>query len=117
MSPKDIVAYLVITFGATNIDWPFQMKLAKKLLNKYTGTEIKYALDYYKAKGEDIYSLGYLSTGSRMKDPVSLYHAELNIQEGGDSGERNRERIRQNSQTEYRAEPVGYLFAESREDN
>lgn len=104
MSPKDIVAYLIVTFNVEKVDWSFQMKLAKRLLHLYTGTEIKYAMDYYKTKGDNVYSLGYLLTNGHMKDPVSLYHAELNMQEGGDSGERNRERIRQNSKTEYGCE-------------
>lgn len=50
MTARDIVAYMCKTFALTDIDWSRQMLFAKKLLTKYNGSEIKYAIDYYKEK-------------------------------------------------------------------
>lgn len=118
MLPKDVVSYFVIAFSVDKVNWGLQMKQAKSLLSKYTGNQIKYAIDYYKDRGEMLYSLGYLLFKDNMKNPLSLYHAEMNMQEGGESGERNRQRvIRQAVQTKYGTESVSYLFESSRKDN
>lgn len=118
MTARDIVAYMCKTFALTDIDWSRQMIFAKKLLTKYNGSEIKYAIDYYKEKGKDVYSLGFLMYGSNMKKPISMYTAEKHIQmqENGDSGERNRNKVRQYSEAKCGTEYPCYLFAETGED-
>ena len=77
MTAKDIVAYMCKTFALTDIDWSRQMLFAKKLLTKYNGSEIKYAIDYYKEKGKDVYSLGFLMYGSNMKKPISIINSSF----------------------------------------
>ena len=114
---KEIVSYLVNSFGLKDVNWGFQMKLAKSLLTQYSYMEIIYALNYYKNKGIQIYSLGFLTYKMNMKDPCSMYLAEKNMNEGGNSGERNLERIRQNNQTKHRTEYPIHLFEEPDEDD
>ena len=96
---KDLIIYLINSFDVKNVNWAFQMKLANALLSKYNFNEIKYALDYYKDKGEKLTSLGFLSYKNNMKDPVSLYHAELHTSEikKGDK-DRNKKRIEKSKQ-------------------
>ena len=109
---KELVGYLVHLFDVKKVNWGLQMKLAKSLLTKYNFNEIIYALDYYKNKGEKIYSLGFLLYKNNMKDPVSLYHAEKNVQEDNNSSDRNWERIKQNRKTECRTDYPCSLFEE-----
>jgi hypothetical protein len=52
-----------------------------------------------------------------MKDPSSLYNAERYIEEGDNSGERNRQRIAINREAGYRTECPEYLFTQSDEDD
>lgn len=113
---KDLINYLIISFDVKNVNWAFQMKLANALLSKYNFNEIKYALDYYKDKGEKLTSLGFLSYKNNMKDPVSLYHAEMHSR-GDNSGDRNWNRIKQNSKTYNGEKSAEYLFAKPDEDN
>ena len=116
-SSKDIVTYYIQTFNVQSVNWPLQMRLAKTLLKKYNYNEIKYAIDYYKGKGMEVVSLGFLTYKTNMKDPVSLYHAEANVIEGGDSGDRNWTRIAKNSKAQYGAEYPVDLFEKSNQDN
>lgn len=115
LNPKDVVIYLNSVFDLDSINWAQQMRLAKSLLSKYNYNEIKYAIDYYKNRGDVLSSLGFLTYKMNMKDPVSLYHAEANVTGDDNSGNRNRERIRKNSQTYNRAEYPIALFEESNE--
>ena len=117
LNAKDIVVYLVHTFELSDVNWALQMRLAKNLLKKYKYGEIKYAIDYYKTRGDSVRSLGFLSYKFNMKDPVSLYHAESNVMEGDNSADRNWARIRQNSQTHDRTVYPINLFEESDEND
>ena len=113
MTAKEIVQYMCFRFDLKSLNWAVQIKLAKKLLEKHTALQIKYALDYYHSKGNAVYSLGFLLSNNKMKDPLTFYEAEKNMQESENSGERNKIRSQQNSQTQYRAEYPCYLFEES----
>ena len=119
MNAKDITAYFIQQFALSGVNWARQASLAKKLLKLYNGTEIKYAIDYYKNNGTEVYSLGFLLYGSNMEAPMKQLTAEkhINKQECVDSGERNRNKIRQYSEAQRREEYPLYLFTESREDN
>ena len=118
MTAKDIVAYLRRMFALTNINWSRQMLFAKQLLEKYKANEIKYAIDYYKEQGVNVYSLGFLLYQNNMNKPMSMYTAErhIQVQENADSGERNHNKIRQHSETKRGTEYPCYLFAETGED-
>ena len=112
-SSKDLVIYFKNLFDLNeDFNWAFQTKLANALLSKFTYSEIKYALDYYKGKGDKLTSLGFLTYKNNMKDPTSLYHAEKNSTRGDNSGDRNWARIRQNSKTNYREDYPIDLFKE-----
>lgn len=114
MTAKEIVVYFINTYHLQNINWPLQIKLAQQLQSKYKGQEIKYAINYYKDIGREMYSLGWLLYKDNMRIPLSLYHAEINMQKGEDSGERNWNRInQQNSKAKYRTEYPCNLFEES----
>ena len=119
MTARDIVLHMCKLFTPSNINWAKQMTIANKLLKKYTSGEIIYALNYYHNLGTEMYSLGFLLYGRNMNNPVSLYTAEkhINEQESVNSGERNRNKIRQYSETKYREEYPVDLFTESCEDN
>ena len=119
MNAQTIVSHMCSLFSLTDIDWGKQMSIAKKLLTKYSGSEIIYALEYYHNLGTNMYSLGFLLYGGNMNAPRSMYIAEkhINEQESVNSGERNRNKIRQYSQTQYREEYPLDLFTESSEDN
>ena len=117
MTAKEIVAYFKRVFALDSINYPLQMRNANALLKKYTSLEIKYAIDYYKEKGQEVFSLGWLLYRDNMKYPVSQYHAEINTQGGEDSGERNKQRVEQYSKAKCRKNDIGYLFEETREDN
>lgn len=109
---RELVIYLVSTFNITNVNWSLQVKLAKTLLAEYSWNEVTYAINYYKNKGIDVYSLGYLLHGNNMKEPMSMYYAECHAQESDKSGERNRKRI-ELQQTECRTSYPCSLFTES----
>lgn len=114
MTTKEIVGYFSNLFDIKDINWPLQMRLAQRLKEKYKDQEIKYAINYYKDVGCEMYSLGWLLYKNNMKIPCSLYQAEINMQKGEDSGERNWNRInQQNSKAERRTEYPCYLFEES----
>lgn len=113
MTPKEIVSYMCLRFDVKKVNWAIQIKIAKKLLEKYSAIQIKYALDYYNSKGVEVYSLGFLTASNKMKDPLAFYEAEKNMQESVDSGERNKKRTQQNSEAQYRTEYPRYLFEES----
>lgn len=117
MTAKEVVAYLKQVHNVEYFNYAQQIRLANKLLEKYSGSEIRYAISYYKDKGEHIYSLGYLLYSANMKHPVSLYHAELNITDGGEnSADRNKQRIA-NSEAECGEDAFSYLFTEPGQDN
>ena len=104
----------------SKINWAQQTQLLKKLMGKYKDSEIVYAINYWKKKGLPIKSFGFLTYKNfkNMEEPVSLYHAELNINyRSGNSSERNKLRIEHNSKTECREEYYYDLFETSREDN
>lgn len=117
MDAVSLVKYMASSFGLTNVNWAKQVGLAKQLLSKFSYSEILYAINYYKTLNANMYSLGFLLYGNNMKNPVSLFHAEMNTQESANSGERNRNRIEQLRKAQCGKEPAGYLFAESGEDN
>lgn len=118
MNARDIVIHMRKLFAPSGLNWAKQMAIANKLLEKYTAGEILYALEYYHNLGTEMYSLGFLLYGGNMNKPLSLYTAEkhINEQESVNSGERNRNKIRQYSQTQYREEYPLDLFTESCED-
>lgn len=102
------------------VNWAHQTKLLKKLMGKFSDGEIIYAMNYWKKKGLPIKSFGFLTIKNfqNMKEPVSLYHTELNISyRGGNSSERNKLRVEHNSKTECREEYYYDLFEAPREDN
>ena len=102
------------------VNWAQQTLLLKKLVGKYKDSEIVYAINYWKKKGLPIKSFGFLTIKNfqNMKEPVSLYHTELNISyRGGNSSERNKLRVEHNSKTECREEYYYDLFEAPREDN
>ena len=113
--PKEIVSYFLMCYSLKNMDWGKQMRLAQSMLKKYTGREIIFALNYYKDLGNCLYSLGWLTTG-RMSTAITALSALENGQEG-DSGERNRQRAKQNSEAKLREDSIEYLFAEPEQDN
>lgn len=115
LPPKDIVDYFRGLFGVSEINWPQQIRIVKKLLEDYSDTQIIYALNYYKNKGVNVYSIGYLK--GRMKDPMSMLTAEKHVQRNEGSGRRNQERIGKLRSAEYRAEYPQHLFTESGEDD
>lgn len=108
---KELVKYLAASFEIPNLNWSLQVKLAKTLLNDYKWEELIYALNYYKNKGINIYSLGFLLHKNNMKEPISMYYAETHTNNDGKSGERNRKRI-ELQQTQYREEYPRSLFTE-----
>lgn len=103
------------TFDVKNINWSAQMVIVKKLLNSYSKEEILYAIDYYKQKGVNMYSIGYLF--SAMKDPVDECKAkrEVNLW-SGNSGERNQRRLAENNQTRSRKKYSFDLYEEPEQD-
>ena len=105
-------------FGLSNVNWAMQTALAKKLLKKYTYSEIIFALNHYKNNGVQMTSLGLLTYKNFkfMTEPVSLYHAELNMQGSDTSRERNKERIRVR-ETKRGKNDFEYLFTEPDENN
>lgn len=115
---KDLVSYMCTTFGLTSINWAMQMRNAKLLLSKFTYNEVIYALNHYKNNGVEISSLGFLTYKNfkLMAEPVSLFHAEINLQESDKSGERNRNKIERIRKTECGKNDFEYLFAESNEN-
>lgn len=97
-----------------NINWPHQMKMLAKLQETYSDEDIVYAVDYYKNRGIPITSFGFLLYKDNMKDPCKLAAAERNIcMQEGSSGERNKQRVRNNSKAYGGEEPYFSLFAES----
>ena len=113
LSPKDIVDYFRKLFRVSDINWAQQVQIVKKLQEDYSDTQIIYALNYYRNKGENVYSIGFLK--GRMKDPISMQNAERATQRSAGSGERNQNRIRNLRSSKYRAEYPEYLFAEAGE--
>lgn len=113
LSPKAIIDHFSSLFGVSDTNWAAQMKMAKMLLKEYSGTQINYALTYYKNKGVDIYSLGFLF--GRMEEPISMLKAEMSVKRDGNSGQRNRERIRQLRSTKCGTEYPEHLFTETRD--
>ena len=117
MKIKDFVGLLE---RSENINWAIQTKLIKKFMGKYEDSEIIYAINYWKKKGLPIKSYGFLTSNNfkNMKEPVSLYHTELNINyQGGNSSERNKLRVKHSSETECREEYYYDLFEAPRENN
>lgn len=112
--PRDLIDYFITSFNipANRINWGFQMKILKSLLLRYTMEEVKYAIDYYKKKGVEVYSLGWLKFGTNMSIPSSLLLAEKYAKEGG-SGERNRKRIEQHNKTKRGTDAPEHLFTEA----
>lgn len=106
---------MIELYGVTNIKWVVQIQLAKKLLSRYSFNEIDYALRYYKSKGVQLYSLGYLLATDVMKDAVDLYKAEQTIcLQDGNSGDRNKQKcIRKDNETNIGKEHYFNMFEES----
>lgn len=113
MNKKDIITRCI---KDSNINWKQQMMLLNKLLKNYKEHEILYAVDYWKSNGIDFVSFGFLTYNcfSNMKYPISLLKAEMNIEIGGDSGERNRKRLEQCNKADNRKESYFDLFEKSR---
>ena len=102
------------------VNYAHQTKLLKKLMGKFSDGEIIYAMNHWKKKGLPIKSFGFLTIKNfqNMKEPVSLYHTELNISyRGGNSSERNKLRVEHNSETYSGIKSYFDLFEAPREDN
>jgi hypothetical protein len=112
-SSKDIVVYFCNVFSKdiSSVNWAQQIITAKKLLNVYTDTQIKFAIDLFKSQNKNIYSLGYLLT-SMGKIP-DLLRAEvfINSQEG-ESIDRNQRRLAENNEARSREKYHINLFEE-----
>lgn len=112
-SSKDIVVYFCNAFSKdiSSVNWAQQIMTAKKLLNVYTDTQIKFAIDLFKSQNKNIYSLGYLLT-SMGKIP-DLLRAEvfINSQEG-ESIDRNQRRLAENNEARSREKYNINLFEE-----
>lgn len=113
---KTIISHFVQTFDIDNINWSAQMVILKKLLKTYSKQQINYAIDYYKAKGINMYSLGYLIRG--MDEAITSYKAEIDISlQVGDKSERNQRKFRKNNEAFNREKYYIDLFEKSDEDN
>ena len=112
-SSKDIVVYFCNVFSKdiSSVNWAQQIITDKKLLNVYTDTQIKFAIDLFKSQNKNIYSLGYLLT-SMGKIP-DLLRAEvfINSQEG-ESIDRNQRRLAENNEARSREKYHINLFEE-----
>lgn len=94
---KNIISYFVQTFKINNINWSAQMAILKRLLKTHTQDEIIFAIGYYKRKGVNMYSLGYLF--KTMGEPMRELKALKTIAtQTGDSYERNQQKFRINNQ-------------------
>lgn len=115
MQPKELVTKWIELFKPKDVNWKHQMIMAKTLTDKYTVEELFYALEYYRSKGVQMYSLGFLS--NNMDDPCSMLKAEKTIQviggTNGSSKERNWKRVIQADKSKHRKNSVSYLFEES----
>lgn len=111
MPPKDIVVRMVDIFKPKEVNWSQQIRIANKLLEKYTEEQIIYAMKYYQAQSVNMYSLGWLSYKDNMKAPLSMLQAEKN-RIGDGFEERNNIKLRQLRKTECREDYPLSLFAE-----
>lgn len=114
--PKELVLYLASSFKIEGLNWAMQIKIAKKLLNKYKFTDLTYAINYFKSKGVNIYSLGWFLNEKNMGEALSMKAADTHSQDNAQSGDRNRKRIEQLDklqQTECGEDDLSFLFAES----
>ena len=114
LSARQLVIKMAEAFNIQNVNWSKSMSQMKRLLEKFTPEEIEYAIDYYKNKGVEVYSVGFFS--GNMGDPCSLLKAEKHSLRGG-SCERNWKRIIQNDSAKRRKDYPEYLFAETGSDN
>ena len=113
---KSIVKYFISTFGVQTVNWPQQVKIVKSLMERYSREEIVYAIDYYKSKGTDMYSLGFLNRN--MEEAVTAKKTEEYLStQTGDANERNKRKLRTDNQALDREEYYLDLFAEPDEDN
>lgn len=111
MNSNEIVKYLVTQFEVENIDYRKQGSLLKRLRQKYSDEEIIYALDYYKKQGASIYSFGYLLYKNNMTAPCTELKAKMAVKQlNGTTMSRNRQRIRQNCETNNRKKSYFDLF-------
>ncbi len=118
--PRELVKYLISTFKLTNVNWAMQTKLAKTLLALYKFSDLTYAINYFKTKGVEIYSLGWLMNEKNMKEAMSMKVADINSQDSGGSSDRNRKRIEQFEQlqqAECGEDYPSFLFAESEQSD
>jgi hypothetical protein len=114
MSPKKLLDAFYEIYKPRNINYAYQMQIAKGLVQKYSEDELLYALDYFNKRGISIYSLAYLR--GNMEEACSLLKAEKFMDRGGeDSGSRNWKRVVQNSKAKHREVAPKYLFEESGE--
>ena len=118
--PRELVKYLISTFQLKNVNWAMQTKLAKTLLTLYKFSDLTYAINYYKTKGVNIYSLGWFLNEKNMNEAMSSRIADINSQDSEQSGDRNRQRIEQLNklqQAERGEDYPSFLFAESEESD
>lgn len=115
MKSRDLVLHWIELYNVEDIDWKKEMSIAKKLLSKYSDEDISYVLQYYKDRGNYIYSLGFFvfKNYKFMSDPIKERKAELNCKGDDDSGERNRRKLEQNNKTNNRTKLDFSMFEES----
>jgi hypothetical protein len=116
MNKKELVLLFLELFESNDITWAKEMKLAERLLDNFSPEDLRYALNYYKKAGYTLNSLAFFITKgfSAIHKAISMREAEVKMTEGGStSGERNRRRIEQNSQTDFGKKSYFSLFEES----
>ena len=114
---KEIIKHLGQTYGIKNINWSAQMMITKSLLKTYTKEQLLYAIDYYKKRGVEIYSMGYFKNS--MDKPCRELEAQRFIanQDTGDSSERNQRKFREADATFGREKCYFDLFEEPNENH
>lgn len=85
---KELVVYF---FSDSNPDsWSKQVALMKRLTNKYSEEEIKYAIDYYRRRGTKLTSVGFLLYKDNMLKPCVELQAVKDVStQTSSSTERN----------------------------
>lgn len=111
MPAKEIVVRLMDEHNVEKVNWSQQMRIANKLLEKYSEEEIMFAIKYYKTQSVNMYSLGWLTYKNNMSAPLSKLQAMRDRTDDGYE-ERNRQRVRQLREAERREDYPLSLFAE-----
>lgn len=107
MTAKELCSHFFNQSGTGWRDVPFQMKIAKELVERYQDEDLLYALDYYKDK---MYSLGFLSP-KNMVIAIEKRKSTARIQyEVGEENIAERNRIKLQNAFGQSREREGYYF-------